>query len=94
MVPVEVGHEQVFVRMLSARFLLGGAVFLVAFAVLYANVRIAQGALRERTFTVFGAQGARTIAFDMGRLRPLFYLGAALAAVLIAFPRPASGTSG
>lgn len=82
---VEVRHQQVFVRMLSARFLLGGAVFLVAFAVLYANVRIAQGALRERRFTVVGPEGARTIAFDMGRLRPLFYLGAALAAVLIAW---------
>lgn len=81
---VEVGHQQVFVATLSARFLLGGAVLLVAFAVFYANVRIAQGALRERTFTVFGTQGARTIAFDMGRLRPLFYLGAALAAALIA----------
>ncbi|HEY4647353.1 MAG TPA: UPF0182 family protein, partial [Steroidobacteraceae bacterium] len=30
---LEVGHEQVFVRTLTTRFLLGGAVFLVAFAV-------------------------------------------------------------
>src|SRR5688572_16740026 len=81
---VEVRHQQVFARTLSARFLLGGAVLLVAFAVLYANIRVAQGALRERTFTVFGAQGARTIASDRGRLRPLFYAGAALAAALMA----------
>ena len=81
---LEVGHEQVFVRTLSARFLLGGTVFLVAFAVLYANVRVAQGALRRLAFTVFGQTGPRTISFDMARLRPLFYLGAAIAAVLIA----------
>jgi uncharacterized membrane protein (UPF0182 family) len=81
---LEVGHEQVFVRTLTTRFLLGGVVFLVAFAGLYANVRVAQGALKQRAFTVFGPQGPRTIALDMGRLRPLFYLGAAVAAVLIA----------
>jgi len=81
---LEVGHEQVFVRTLTTRFLLGGAVFLVAFAVLYANVRVAQGALKQRAFTVFGPQGPRTIALDMGRLRPFFYLGVAVAAGLIA----------
>jgi hypothetical protein len=81
---LEVGHKQVFVRTLSARLLLGGVVFLVAFAVLYANVRFAQGALRGRAFTVVGPQGVRSIAFDMGRLRPLFYLGATVAALLIA----------
>ncbi len=81
---LEVGHEQVFVRTLTTRFLLGGVVFLVVFAVLYANVRVAQGALKQRAFTVFGPQGPRTIALDMGRLRPLFYLGAGAAAVLIA----------
>ncbi len=81
---LEVGHEQVFVRTLTTRLLLGGVVFLVAFAFLYANVRVAQGALKQRAFTVFGPQGPRTIALDMGRLRPLFYLGAAVAAVLIA----------
>ncbi len=81
---LEVGYEQVFVRTLTARFLVGGAVFLVAFAVLYANVRLAQGALRQRSFTVFGSQGPRTIALDMGRLRPLFYAGATLVALLIA----------
>jgi uncharacterized membrane protein (UPF0182 family) len=81
---LEVGHEQVFVRTLRARLLLGGVVFLVAFAVLYANVWFAQGALRGRALTVVGPQGVRTIAFDMGRLRPLFYLGATVAALLIA----------
>ena len=81
---LEVRHEQVFVRTLTTRFLLGGVVFLIAFAALYANVRIAQGALKQRAFTVFGPQGPRTIALDMGRLRPFFYLGVAVAAGLIA----------
>lgn len=81
---LEVGHQQVFVRTLSARFLLGAAVFVVAFAVFYVNVWVARDALRQRAFTVVGPQGVRTIAFDMGRFRPLFYLGAAVAAVLIA----------
>ena len=81
---LEVGHEQVFLRTLSARLLLGGVVFLVVFAVLYVNVWFAQGALRGRALTVVGPQGVRTIAIDMGRLRPLFYLGAAVAALLIA----------
>ena len=33
-------------------------------------------------FTVFGPQGPRTIAIDMRRLRPLFYMGAAVGRVL------------
>ena len=80
---LELGHEQVFLRILSARFLLGGAVALLALAVLLGNVRLAQNALGRRSFTIFGPQGPQTIALDMARLRPLFYLGASVAALLI-----------
>jgi uncharacterized membrane protein (UPF0182 family) len=80
----EVRYSQIFLTILGTRFALGAIVFAAAFAVLYANVRLARGALTQRSFTVFGPQGPKTIAIDMGRLRPLFYLGAAVAALLIA----------
>ena len=76
---LEVGHEQVFMKTLNSRLLLGAAAFVMAFGVLYVNIRIAQRGLKQREFTVFGAQGARTIAIDMRSLRPLFYMGAAIA---------------
>ncbi|MEP7243351.1 MAG: UPF0182 family protein [Gammaproteobacteria bacterium] len=80
----EVGHEQVFMRTLNTRLLLGGATFLLVFGVLFLNIRLAQGGLRQREFTVFGPQGARTVAFDMRSLRPLFYLGAGVVAFFVA----------
>jgi uncharacterized membrane protein (UPF0182 family) len=80
----EVGQERVFLRTLSARLTLGVVTFAIVFGVLYLNIRLAQIALRQREFTVFGPQGPRTIAIDMRKLRPLFYLGAAAAATLVA----------
>jgi uncharacterized protein len=75
---------QVFMRVLSARAALGAIVFLTVFAVLFANLRLVQSALKERAFTVFGPQGPRTISVDMRRLRPIFSLGTVIAAALIA----------
>ena len=80
----EVGFTQVFVRNLATRFGLGAVVFGIALAAIYANVRIAQRALGQRSFTVFGPQGPRVIALDMARLKPLFLLGAAVASLFIA----------
>jgi uncharacterized protein len=80
----EVGYEQVFLRILNTRIVLGAIVFALAFLTLYLNIRLARGALTQRAFTVFGPQGPRTVAIDMGRLRPLFYIGAFIAAFLIA----------
>ncbi|MDB6108231.1 MAG: hypothetical protein JWO52_8230 [Gammaproteobacteria bacterium] len=80
----EVGQEQVFIRTFSTRLTLGVVAFAVVFGVLYLNIRLAQSALKQREFTVFGPQGPRTVAIDMRTLRPLFYLGAAVAAVLVA----------
>ena len=61
----EVGYEQVFVRTLTARAMLGGVVFLVAFAVLYAE-RAArpespQAAFSSRSSTPRGRARSRSI---------------------------------
>jgi uncharacterized membrane protein (UPF0182 family) len=80
----ELGFRQVFLTTLSARFTLGVLTFLIAFAVLYANIRLAQTALKRRDFMIMGPEGARTISVDLGRLRPLLYIGSVVAAVLIA----------
>ncbi len=81
----EVGYQQIFVRTFSARALLGGAVFLFAFAVLLANVRLAQRPLRRREFTIMTAQGPHTIAVDLSRIGPLLQGAAAIAALLLGF---------
>jgi uncharacterized membrane protein (UPF0182 family) len=81
---LEVGHEQVFLRTLNTRIAMGVATFAVVFGVLFLNIHIAQVGLGQREFTVFGPQGPRTIAIDMRRLRPLFYLGAAVVAIFVA----------
>jgi uncharacterized membrane protein (UPF0182 family) len=81
---VEVGHEQVFLRILNSRLALGAAAFVMVFGVLYVNIRIAQRDLRMREFNVFGPQGVRTVAVDMRKLRSLFYLGAAIVAIFVA----------
>jgi uncharacterized membrane protein (UPF0182 family) len=81
---LEVGHEQVFLRTLNTRIAIGAAAFVVVFGVLLLNIQIAQSGLRPLSFTVYGPQGPRTIAIDMRRLRPLFYLGAAAVAFFVA----------
>jgi uncharacterized protein len=80
----EVGYEQIFLRILNARIVLGAVVLVITFGVLYFNIRVAQGALQHRSFTIFGPQGPRTVSIDLGRLRPLFYLGAIIVAGLLA----------
>ncbi len=80
----EMDMLQVFLRSISARLTLGAVAFLAAFAVLFLNMRLAQGALKERAFTVFGPQGPRTIAVDLRRFRVVFQVGAVIVAALIA----------
>ena len=58
----EVGYQEVFLRTLTARATLGGVVLVLAFAVLYVNVRLAQTALKRRVFTIVTVQGPHTIA--------------------------------
>jgi uncharacterized protein len=81
---LEVGHEQVFLRTLNTRIVLGTVTFALVFAVLFVNIRIAQSGLRQREFTVFGAQGPRIIAIDMRKLRPIFHTAAAVVAFFVA----------
>ncbi|MDH4022609.1 MAG: UPF0182 family protein, partial [Gammaproteobacteria bacterium] len=80
----EVGFGQIFLRTLGTRVALGAGAFAIAFAVLYANVRLAQRSMGKREFTVYGPQGARTVAFDMGSLKPLFLIGSLIASALLA----------
>jgi len=79
----EVGYQGVFLRTLSARTWLGAAVFVFAFVVLYANLRLAQGALRRHQFTIMTAQGPHVITVEPNRLKPLLYAAAAVAALLL-----------
>src|SRR5687767_2905234 len=73
----ELGYQQIFVRVLSARLLLGAATFALVFGVLFLNIYIARAAVRTRQFMTLGPQGLRTITIDLRRLQPLFYIGAA-----------------
>jgi uncharacterized membrane protein (UPF0182 family) len=80
----EIGHDQVFVRTLNTRIAIGAAVLAMIFGVLYLNIHIAQTGLQQREFIVYGPQGPRTIAIDLRRLRPLFYIGAGIVALFVA----------
>jgi uncharacterized membrane protein (UPF0182 family) len=80
----ETGFQQIFLRILGTQVALGAGAFVVALAVLYANVRIAQRSMGKREFTVYGPEGARTVAFDMGSLKPLFLIGSLIASALLA----------
>ena len=79
----EVDYQQIFLRILSTKVALGAAGLAVAFAALYANVRLMQRSLGPRSFTVFGPEGARTVAFDAASLKPIFLVGSAVAAGLM-----------
>ena len=80
----EVGYQQVFARTLTTRVLLGGAAFVLAFAFLYANVRLAQQTMKRSAFTIMTAQGPHTISIGGQDTRRVFYAGAAVAALLAA----------
>ncbi len=81
---LETGHEQVFVRTLSARVTLGAVTFALVFGVLSLNIHLAQRGLRKLAFTVPGPQGPSVISIDPNRMRPVFLLGAALVAFFVA----------
>jgi uncharacterized membrane protein (UPF0182 family) len=81
---LETGHEQVFLRTLSTRIVLGAVTFAVVFGVLFLNIQIAQRGFRKLQFTVFGPQGPRVIAIDPKKVRPLFHMGAAVVAFFVA----------
>ena len=77
------GHEQVFLRTLNTRIVLGAVTFIVVFGVLFLNIHIAQLGSKKVGFTVFGPQGPRVIAIDPLRVRPLFQMAAAIVAFFV-----------
>jgi uncharacterized protein len=81
---LETGHEQVFLRTLNTRLVLGAAAFVMVFGVLFLNIHIGQRGLRKLEFTVFGPQGPRAIAIDMRSLQPLLQIGAVVVAFFVA----------
>jgi uncharacterized protein len=81
---LETGHEQVFLRTLSARVTLGAATFVLIFGVLFLNIHAAQRGLKRLALTVRGPQGPTVISLDSARMRPVFQLGAALVAFFVA----------
>ncbi|HXW06780.1 MAG TPA: UPF0182 family protein [Vicinamibacterales bacterium] len=79
----EVGYEQVFLRTLSARASIGLLTGLVAFAVLWVNLRLSLAALRRREFVITTPEGPRVITVETGRLRTLAYVLAGIVSVFI-----------
>jgi uncharacterized membrane protein (UPF0182 family) len=79
----EVGYEQVFLRMLTARSIITLVVGLVVFAVLAGNLALAFRSLRPWQFTVVTPEGPRPLTMDPTRFRPLVMLAAAVLGLLI-----------
>jgi uncharacterized protein len=75
----ETGYQEVFVRMLTAQGLLGGAAALAAFSFLLFNLRIAMRTVSPRQLMVNTREGPVAIAVDRRRVQPV---GTAVAAVL------------
>jgi uncharacterized membrane protein (UPF0182 family) len=80
----EVGYQSVFLRTLTAKATLSALAFLVSFLVLAVNLRLAFATLRRRDFEILTPDGPRSITVDPGRLRPLTFVVAAIAALLMA----------
>ena len=81
---LETSHEQVFLRTLTTRIVLGAVTFAVVFGVLFVNIHIAVRGLRRFELTVLGAQGPLSVGINPQRLRPLFQVGAAVIAFFVA----------
>ncbi len=79
----EVGYQSVFLRTLTAKATVSSLVFLVSFLVLAVNLRLAFATLRRRDFEILTPDGPRSITVDPGRLRPLTFVVAAIAAFLM-----------
>jgi uncharacterized membrane protein (UPF0182 family) len=80
----EVGYQSVFLRTLTAKAAISSMVFLASFLVLAFNLRLAFGTLQRREFEILTPEGPRSITVDPGRLRPLIFVVAAVAAFLMA----------
>jgi hypothetical protein len=80
----EVGYQGIFLRTLAAKAAISALAFLVSFVVLSVNLRLAFSTLRRREFEIVTPDGPRSIVVDPGRLRPLAFIAAAIAALLMA----------
>jgi len=80
----EVGYQSVFLRTLTAKATLSALVFFASFLFFGVNLRLAFATLRRRDFEILTPDGPRSITLDPGRLRPLAFVVAAIAAVLMA----------
>ncbi len=80
----EVGYQGIFLRTLTAKAAISTLSFLVSFVVLAVNLRLAFSTLRRREFEIVTPDGPRSITVDPGRLRPLAWVAAAIAAFLMA----------
>jgi uncharacterized membrane protein (UPF0182 family) len=81
----EVGFEPVFLRTLGAEIGTGAVAFLVALGFLALNLQLALRTLRRRQFSIMTDAGPTVIDVDPGRMKPLFYGAAGLAALFIGF---------
>jgi len=81
----EVGHEQVFLKSLSASSLVTIVSGLIVFALLAGNALAALRGLRPRPFMIVTPQGPQAIAMDLRSIKRLGLTVIAVVAVLIAF---------
>jgi uncharacterized membrane protein (UPF0182 family) len=86
----ETGYQQVFLRSLTARTMLGTATFLIAFAFIALNVRLAWQTLRPRELVLMTPDGPRHISIDPRRYRLLAYGLAAALALFVALAATAN----
>src|SRR5262245_21545545 len=81
----EVGHEQVFLRSLSASSFVTVVSGAIVFALLATNALAALRGLRPRPFMIVTPQGPQPIAMDLGSIKRVGLTVIAVVSVLIAF---------
>ena len=80
----ESGYRRVFVRSLVAKAMLGAAVFALAFALLWSNLRLAVSRIVLRPFVIMTPEGPRAVNVDPGTPRLVALGASALVALLMA----------
>jgi uncharacterized membrane protein (UPF0182 family) len=80
----EVGYQGVYARSLATQSTLWLTTFVIAFAVLMLNLRLAFRVLTRREIVMMTPEGPRAIVVDPARLRPVVTLASAAGALLVA----------
>ena len=80
----ETGYRQVFLRSLSIKAALAGAVWALAFGFLYGNARGVLRTLGRQEFTIPTSEGPLKVVADPASLRRIVYAAAALGALALA----------